>query len=124
LHSDHKLVFDGPAGASRTIALAHGAGAAMDSAFMDAFAAGLCVEHLAAIKTPTLIAQGERDPFGSREEVAGYKLARGVQVTWIVDGDHSFKPRTASGRSEQGNWEAAIKDVVEFVQSQGRKKPH
>jgi predicted alpha/beta-hydrolase family hydrolase len=36
----------------------------------------LRVEHLATIKTPTLIVQGERDPFGSKEVVAGYKLSR------------------------------------------------
>jgi hypothetical protein len=35
----------------------------------------LRVEHLATIETPTLIVQGERDPFGSRDEVAGYKLS-------------------------------------------------
>ena len=152
--------FDGPENASRTIALAHGAGAGMDSPFMQFFADGLddhgvraarfeypymaargasgkqkppdrepvlrktwlevvkllgadglvlggksmggrvaslvadeggvaglvClgypfhlvgkpdrlrVEHLAAIKTPALIVQGERDPFGGREEVSG-----------------------------------------------------
>src|SRR5260370_31939297 len=83
----------------------------------------LRVENLAAIKTPTLIVQGERDPFGSRDEVGGYKLSRRVRVKWIVDGDHSFKPRRASGRTEQENWEAAIKNVVEFVQSLGRNKP-
>jgi predicted alpha/beta-hydrolase family hydrolase len=36
-----KLVFDGPGNARATIALAHGAGAGMDTPFMNAFAAGL-----------------------------------------------------------------------------------
>src|SRR5436309_860369 len=36
-----EFLFDGSPSASRTIALAHGAGAAMDSPFMNAFAAGL-----------------------------------------------------------------------------------
>ena len=40
----------------------------------------LRVEHLKTIKTPTLILQGDRDPFGSREEVAGYKLSSAVRV--------------------------------------------
>ena len=35
------LLFDGPADATTTIALAHGAGAPMDTPFMDAFAYGL-----------------------------------------------------------------------------------
>jgi predicted alpha/beta-hydrolase family hydrolase len=41
LPADLELRFDGPTGASRTIALAHGAGAPMDSPFMDFFAKGL-----------------------------------------------------------------------------------
>src|SRR5260370_26567995 len=41
VHPDPKLLFDGPTHASRTIALAHGAGAAMDTPFVSAFAAGL-----------------------------------------------------------------------------------
>jgi uncharacterized protein len=82
----------------------------------------LRVEHLAAINTPTLIVQGERDPFGSREEVGGYKLARKLRVKWIDDGDHSFKPRKASGRTEAGNCVVAVKAVVAFVESLGRKK--
>src|SRR5262249_14451098 len=40
----------------------------------------LRVEHPRTIRTRTLILQGERDPFGSREEVAGYKLSPAVQV--------------------------------------------
>ena len=36
----------------------------------------LRVEHLQTIKTPTLILQGKRDPFGSADEVPGYGLPR------------------------------------------------
>lgn len=75
----------------------------------------LRVEHLQTIKTPTLIVQGERDSFGSREEVAGYKLTKNVQVAWMVDGDHSFKPRKASGRTEQENWKAALQKIEDFL---------
>jgi predicted alpha/beta-hydrolase family hydrolase len=201
-----ELLFDGPPDASRTIALAHGAGAPMDSPFMAFFAQGLgkrgcrvarfeypymaskrvngkqrppdrepvlrrmwlkvievlgpeglviggksmggriaslvadeagaaglvClgypfhpvgrpdhlrVEHLQKIKTPTLIVQGERDPFGNREEVPGYTLSPAVRVAWMDDGDHSFKPRKASGRTEQQNWEAALDEVVAFLEA-------
>jgi predicted alpha/beta-hydrolase family hydrolase len=75
----------------------------------------LRVEHLRTIRTPTLIVQGERDPFGSREEVAGYKLSPAVRVAWIEDGDHSLKPRQASGRTEQQNWEGAVGEIKTFL---------
>jgi len=75
----------------------------------------LRVEHLKTIKTPTLILQGDRDPFGNREEVAAYKLSRAVQVHWLKDGDHSFKPRKASGRTQEENWVRALDQLTKFV---------
>jgi hypothetical protein len=203
---DPDFLFDGPAKGKTTIVLAHGAGAAMDSPFMNYFAKGLgkcdfrvvrfeypymaskrvtgkakppdrepvlretwlkvidklgatglviggksmggriaslvadeagvagliClgypfhpvgkpeklrVEHLKTIKTPTLIVQGERDPFGNREEVRKYKLSKTVRVVWMPDGDHSFTPRKSSGRAEEQNWEGALAEVVTFAQS-------
>jgi predicted alpha/beta-hydrolase family hydrolase len=49
--------------------------------------------HLAKIKTPALIVQGTRDPFGSREEVATYVLSKSIEILWLEDGDHDLKPR-------------------------------
>jgi len=200
-----EFLFDGPADAGTTIALAHGAGAGMDTPFMTSFATSLArsgfrvvrfefpylaarklgkkgppdresalrdswlkvvealgperlviggksmggrmaslvadeagvkalvclgypfhpagkadrlrVEHLRTIRTPTLIVQGERDPFGSRKEVAGYDLSSAIRVRWLPDGDHSFKPRKISGRTEQQNWEDAIQEIVAFAGS-------
>jgi predicted alpha/beta-hydrolase family hydrolase len=202
--TDPELLFNGPKNASLTIALAHGAGAAMDSPFMEFFAtklgergfrvarfefpymaskrttgnrkppdrepilretwlkvigmlgceglviggksmggriasliaeeagtAGLVclgypfhpvgkpdklrVEHLESIKTPTLILQGERDPFGTREEVAEFNLSSSIRVAWLKDGDHSFKPRKSSGFTEEQNWEEAASGFAAFV---------
>lgn len=47
--------------------------------------------HLEHLRTPALILQGTRDPFGTREDVAGYKLSRAIHVEWIEKGDHSLK---------------------------------
>jgi predicted alpha/beta-hydrolase family hydrolase len=198
------LLIDGPKRAERTIILAHGAGAGMDTDFMNAFAQGLgnrglrvvrfefpymaakretgkgrppdrepvlretwhriidsaksdhlfiggksmggriaslvadeaevaglvClgypfhptgkpeqlrVEHLKAIRTPTLIVQGERDPFGSRDEVSGYKLSKRVLIHWLTDGDHSLKPRKSSGRTMHENWGEGIDATASFI---------
>jgi predicted alpha/beta-hydrolase family hydrolase len=51
--------------------------------------------HLAALVTPTLICQGTRDPFGSREEVVGYALSPAIEIAWFEDGDHDLRPRKA-----------------------------
>ena len=200
-----EFLIDGPAGAPLTVALAHGAGAAMDSPFMTAMAAGLAgrgwrvvrfefpymaarrrdgrrrppdpqakllaawravisdlgperlviggkslggrmasliaeaagvrglvclgypfhppgkperlrTAHLADIATPSLIVQGTRDPFGTPEEVAGYDLSPRIRLAWIEDGDHDLKPRKASGRTKEQNWQAALAAVAAFGQ--------
>jgi hypothetical protein len=198
------LLFNGPANAPVTVALAHGAGAAMDSPFMTVYAEGLAalghrivrfefpymaerrrsgkrrapdratvltetwrevinevgsdglviggkslggriasmiademkvrglvclgypfhapgrpdaprIAHLTAIRTATLILQGERDPFGLPDEIASYGLSPAIRVRWLVDGDHSFKPRKSSGRSERQNWDEGIDAINNFL---------
>jgi len=205
------LLIDGPASAPVTIALAHGAGAPMDSAFMVAFAEGLatrglrCVRfefpymhqrredgkkrppnrapvlletwravidelgadnlviggksmggrmasmvareleeegapvkglvclgypfhppgkpekaegrmaHLLDIKTPTLILQGTRDTFGTIDQVPTFPLSNAIRVQWLEDGDHGFKPRKKSGRTEDQNWIEAIDAMAAFA---------
>ncbi|MFL2869784.1 MAG: alpha/beta fold hydrolase [Pirellulaceae bacterium] len=75
----------------------------------------LRVEHLYQIKKKVLFVQGERDTFGKREEVAQYNLPSHFQLAWMTDGDHGFKPRKASGRSEQENWDAAVSTIQQFL---------
>ncbi len=72
-------------------------------------------EHLATLATPALIVQGTRDALGSREDVAGYELAKGIRIEWLEDGDHSFKPRRKSGLTEAENWRRGIAAVDDFV---------
>jgi predicted alpha/beta-hydrolase family hydrolase len=75
----------------------------------------LRTKHLAALKTPALIVQGERDPFGTREDVAHYTLSKSIRIEWLADGDHSFKPRKSSGFSEADHLQRAADLVAEFV---------
>jgi len=75
--------------------------------------------HLAALRTPSLVVQGTRDPFGTPEEVAGYRLAPSIQLHWIQDGDHSLVPRKASGRTKQETWAEAALVVAKFVRELG-----
>ena len=55
----------------------------------------LRTRHLESLRTPTLICQGTRDPFGSREEVETYPLSPAITLAWLEDGDHDLKPRKA-----------------------------
>lgn len=200
-----ELRFDGPAGAPITVALAHGAGAPMDSPFLEILAQGLArkglriarfefpymkrrrgggragppdppqvlegrweavvgllghpdrlviggkslggriasmvadrsgvaglvclgypfhppgrpeklrTAHLTGLRTPALILQGTRDPFGTRDEIEAYSLSPSIRVEYLEDGDHSFKPRARSGRTLEQNLEEAVEKIVGFA---------
>lgn len=73
--------------------------------------------HLADLRTPTLICQGTRDPLGNPAEVGAYHLSPKIALHWLGDGDHSFVPRRASGRTAQQNWTEAMDRIAEFAQS-------
>ena len=77
----------------------------------------LRIEHLQTLYTPTLIVQGERDALGNKNEVSGYDLSSEVELRWLPDGDHSFKPRRASGRTAEENWSDGVEAVHAFVTS-------
>jgi len=47
--------------------------------------------HLEQLRTPSLILQGTRDMFGTREDVAGYTLSPSIRIEWMEKGDHSLK---------------------------------
>lgn len=81
--------------------------------------------HLARLSCPALIVQGERDPFGTEEEVASYKLSPSICLHWATDGDHDLKPRKASGATQAGNLEAAAAAIAAFVASlEGMRQRH
>jgi hypothetical protein len=77
----------------------------------------LRVAHLEHLKTPALIVQGERDAFGTRDEVSRYSLSKRIRILFLPDGDHSFKPRAASGRTEKENVSEAIDRSAAFLRS-------
>ena len=75
--------------------------------------------HLEELEVPTLILQGERDPFGKPEEVEGYALSEAIEVSWIGDGDHSLKPRKRSDYTLEGNLAAAVEQMWSFMTRPG-----
>ncbi|WP_016775510.1 alpha/beta family hydrolase [Pseudomonas sp. R62] len=73
------------------------------------------VEHLASLRTRALIVQGERDALGNREAVEGYSLAPGIEVFWLVAGDHDLKPLKVSGFTHEQHLASAAQKVSEFL---------
>lgn len=75
----------------------------------------LRTDHLTHLTTPTLIVQGERDPFGTPDEVEAYDLSSRIRITWLPDGDHSFAPRKRSGHTLEDNLATAVTAIAEFL---------
>jgi predicted alpha/beta-hydrolase family hydrolase len=70
--------------------------------------------HLPRIAAPMLFIQGERDSFGTPDELAPIiaELAPRAELYTVAGGDHSFKLRKRDGRS-QSEAESAVQDKVE-----------
>ncbi len=75
----------------------------------------LRTQHLPEIKRPALIVQGERDPFGNKDDVSGYNLPENMQVFWSAFGNHDLAPPKRSGRTVEENRGAAAKAVADFI---------
>lgn len=77
--------------------------------------------HLEALKTPALICQGTRDPFGGRDEVVGYSLSDQIEIHWLEDGDHDLKPRKrVTGLSAADHLTSIGRAVAEWADRIGR----
>jgi hypothetical protein len=77
--------------------------------------------HLIDLACPTLVVQGERDPFGPRTEAEGYDLSSSITFHWATDGDHDLAPRKSSGATKDTNLTAAADAIAEFCRINSRK---
>lgn len=75
----------------------------------------LRVEHLQSLSTPTLIVQGENDPFGDREEVETFSLSSSIQIHWVPEGDHGYNVKRGSSRTLDQNLKNATRAVEQFL---------
>ena len=72
--------------------------------------------HLEHMRTPALIAQGARDPFGARDEVAPLTLSDAIDIIWFEDGDHDLRPRkSVSGYTAQDHLDRLAREVRDWV---------
>ena len=76
-------------------------------------------EHLLTAAKPLLIIQGERDTFGTKNEIESgeenYALSSTIECVFLEDGDHSFKPRKASGKTQQEHIVKAAELTAAFI---------
>lgn len=75
----------------------------------------LRVAHLAGLRTPTLVLQGTRDALGRPEEIETYRLSPAIRLHYLEDGDHSFKPRVRSGRTQEQHMIEAAERICAFI---------
>ena len=75
----------------------------------------LRTDHLPNLKCPGLICQGERDPFGKREEVEALELPDRLQIVWLPAGDHQFKATKRSGVTLEENIRKAAQATRNFM---------
>jgi len=68
--------------------------------------------HLEHLRTPALIVQGTRDPFGTAEDVRSYTLSPAITIHWIEDANHDLR---APGRKKTDTWTEAASAVAAFV---------
>ncbi|MCQ4310772.1 dienelactone hydrolase family protein [Pseudomonas stutzeri] len=73
------------------------------------------VAHLAELRTPTLIVQGERDALGDRNTVAGYPLSPAIRLSWLATADHDLKPLKRSGLTHDQHLDNAADAVAAFL---------
>lgn len=73
--------------------------------------------HLDDLTCPTLIVQGERDPFGTRAEIEAMRLSPAIRFHWVGDGDHDLGPRGGSGFTRKGNLASAADAIAAFARS-------
>jgi predicted alpha/beta-hydrolase family hydrolase len=77
--------------------------------------------HLEELACPALIAQGERDPFGSRAQIESYRLSPEIRFEWVGDGDHDLGPRGGSGFTRAGNLALAADAIAAFADGVGKQ---
>jgi predicted alpha/beta-hydrolase family hydrolase len=76
----------------------------------------LRTQHLEHLRTPALIVQGDRDAFGSRDEVSGYVLSKQIEIVWLEDGDHDLKPRkSVSGFTAADHMATMARSVADWA---------
>ena len=74
------------------------------------------IEHLADLRTPTLIVQGERDALGAKAVVRQYPLSTAIELEWLAFADHDLKPLKRSGFTYEQYMALSAQRIADFLQ--------
>ncbi len=69
---------------------------------------------LTAVAVPMLVIQGTRDSHGSQAAVRNMSLPVGLRIAWLADGNHAWRPRSASGHSLTTHVQSAAQHILAF----------
>jgi predicted alpha/beta-hydrolase family hydrolase len=77
----------------------------------------LRAEHLPRVRVPMLFVQGERDAFGTPEELAPIvkKLSKGTRLFVVEGGDHSLTRPKSSGEAPAQTTGRVADEVARFI---------
>nr|WP_049768011.1 alpha/beta fold hydrolase [Shewanella pealeana] len=73
------------------------------------------LEPIEKCLAPMMVIQGERDKFGHKGLVETWPIMKKVQLHWLTDGDHSFKPRKSSGTTLEANLAETVALIKAFI---------
>ena len=79
------------------------------------------INKINSILTPTLICQGTRDLLGKKDSISQHQFNSFIDIHWLQDGDHDFRPRQKSGLTIQDNWNYAVSAISDFIQNNSLK---
>ena len=76
-------------------------------------------EHLKQFKKPCLIIQGERDPFGKKDEWQGFSIDPNIDLFPIKTANHDLKPLKSSGLNLDNALDLSVSKAIEFMDKHG-----
>ncbi|WP_372999632.1 alpha/beta family hydrolase [Marinobacter sp.] len=72
--------------------------------------------HFQDLKSPMLVLQGTRDPFGKPAEMAGHEKALDdIRLRWLEGGNHDFQPLKSQSRTQSDLIAMAAREARIFV---------
>ena len=77
----------------------------------------LRTSHLEGLRCPTLIVQGDADPFGTRAEAGTYALSSAIRIHWIENAGHDLGQSARQTAGSEARLDAIADAVSGFIRT-------